>query len=773
MASSTPPPLSSFSTALVLLPPPQIQSRINPLRSANDKSFPRWTSHLTLVFPFVEPPALPTACTLLRDALSKAKLHPFHFQLDKVGKFQQWESDTVYLGPSQPTEIQRLWEAVSSPFRYSGRPLVPHLTLGQARRRDDASAFLQSKGALLLEQVIKWDVCSIVVLSKSASGGGLMEIYEEISLSSECSPPQEAIVTGMRPDTYHFGPERWTPCRLTPLRSKTITLATYNIFYDSRFPIKIRFQALLSTLLDVQPIPDVVCLQEVTDEFLRLLVADSGIRSRWPLCTHDPTSVLPNERNVVCLAQEAFRFTWEYAQLNKHKPAVILQASLHGAEPLIIAGIHLTAGLKAPKSLSKLQELDGLTQYLHQQHSSSPWVIIGDFNVPTSQAIPPSIMENFHDTWLTVRGSEHGGATYDPESNALAAESVKDDCSPQRYDRIWVRRNAGVKADSIEKFGLGRNASDHYGLIASFSLSVDAELEPMLEASNMALEVSSMHQVSHIVAGSGMIESDERLEEAVWHAGGFPTTSQRDERVCVATTLRSVLSVNTQGRSLVEVSSDSAPSTIQSQSAVRFEFVPVGSFGLGVDTQDSDVDILVVGNIPPRTFWSLTRALLNKAASNLLNIGVMEKDQPYPITVKRFVKDTSVPMMELVVGNVRVDMQYCSASKVLEWYGLEMFDALCHAMLIRTAQLGSDTYAPTHRPSFPVTCTLPAHSECLQEFACRTACIAHNLPPCIPSGPSCAEAFPCITRNIFFSAWIPRWYPPYSAPDSCRAPFSA
>ena len=630
------------------------------------------------MFPFLEPLMLPTACSLIRDALSKAKLSPFHVQLDKVGKFEQWENDTVYLGPSQTTEIQRLWEVVSSPFGYSGRPLVPHLTLGQARRRDGPSALLHCKGKLLLEQAIEWDVCSVVILRKSETEGGVMEIYEEIFLSPDYPPPQKATEEGLRPSTYRFGPEGWMSCLLPPSQPKSVTLVTYNIFSDSRFPTESRLQALLSTLFAVNPIPDVVCLQEVTDEFLRLILADSGIRSRWPLCTHDPTSVLPNERNIICLAQKAFGFTWEYVHLNKHKPAIILQVSLHEAGPLIIAGIHLTAGLKTIKSRSKLDELNALTQFLQKHHTSSSWIIIGDFNIPTSQAIPPSIMDHFHDVWLTVHGSEQGGATYDPESNALAAESVKDDRSPQRYDRVWVRRNMGAKADSIKKIGLGSDASDHYGLIASFSLGVDAEIEPLLDVSDVVLEVNN---VPHMVAArtvprivtAGTMESDERLEKAVRQSGGFPTANQRDQRTRVATTLRDVLSIKNQRPSTVE--GDFQQST-QTQSAVRLEFVPVGSFGFGVDTQGSDVDILVVGNIPPRTFWSLARALFHKSASKSLDTGMVEKDHPSSVTVKRFVKDASVPMMELVIGNVRVDMQYCSASKVLEWCGHKMFDPL-------------------------------------------------------------------------------------------------
>ncbi|KAF8517850.1 hypothetical protein JB92DRAFT_3095335 [Gautieria morchelliformis] len=658
MASSTPPVprLSSWSTALVILPPAHIQALINPLRSANDKSFPRWTSHLTFVYPFVEPPALPTACSLIREALAKANIQPFSFKLDKVGNFEQRYYDTVFLGPSQASNVHRLWDVVSSAVGYSGRPFVPHLTLGQTQSRDRSSAFLRRKGELLLEQVVEWDVYSVVILRKS-NAEGRMDICEEILLSPDDLPHRESTVAALVPDTYRFGPKKWMPCLPAPSQAKTFTLATYNVLHDARIPTGPRLNALLSTLLALQPVPDLVCLQEVTDESLRLLAADPGIRARWPWCTHDPNSVLPNERNIVCLSQEGFGFTWEYIQLHKHKPAAILHVPRRDADPFIISAVHLAAGLEASQLRAKLDELKVLLQFLKQHHLSSPWIIMGDFNVPTSEPIPPLIMDNFIDVWLTLHGSEYGGATYDPNSNVLAAETVKNNRSPQRYDRIWVRHDAGINMLVIEKFGLGGEASDHYGLTASFSLGVDPKDKPAMEA---------VHGDSHGVTRFHATISDQELDKTVRHHNGYPTTSQRDERNCVTSTLQAVLSLKVPSRSAVGVN-DSQLAATASSSVVRFEFVPVGSFGLGVDTQDSDVDVLVVGNIPPPTFWSLARALLHKSAPKPHdNTGVAEKADPSTVIVKRFVKNARVPVMELMIGNVHVDMQYCSARKLVE-----------------------------------------------------------------------------------------------------------
>lgn len=77
-------PLDSYSTAVVLIPPKHIQARIDSLRNGNDKSYPRWTAHFTLLFPFVAPNLLTEASEHLRKAVLAAKLRAFQVHLDHV-----------------------------------------------------------------------------------------------------------------------------------------------------------------------------------------------------------------------------------------------------------------------------------------------------------------------------------------------------------------------------------------------------------------------------------------------------------------------------------------------------------------------------------------------------------------------------------------------------------------------------------------------------------------------------------------------------------------
>ena len=131
--------LDSFSTALVLLPPPSIQTRINALRVANDKSYPRWTAHVTLIFPFVSGERLPGHLHSLRSAIRSAEIKPFDLCLDSVGVFRQREYETVYLGQIQTSaerssgneQVHALWRVLAQTLGYSGRGFVPHMNLGQ------------------------------------------------------------------------------------------------------------------------------------------------------------------------------------------------------------------------------------------------------------------------------------------------------------------------------------------------------------------------------------------------------------------------------------------------------------------------------------------------------------------------------------------------------------------------------------------------------------------------------------------------------------------
>ena len=174
----------------------------------------------------------------------------------------------------------------------------------------------------------------------------------------------------------------------------------------------------------------------------------------------------------------------------------------------------------------------------------------------------------------------------------------------------------GMRADNIEKFGLGSKAMIIMVVIIGCRPETWADVGAWTHA---------LRHVVPTVPRIRTVESDEQLEAAVCQADGFPT-SQIDERARVVAIIRAVLSGERQGHSVVDATSrPSEPTRTPYDPTLRS-----GSFGLVVDTQDSDIDGLVVVNIPPRTFWSLACGLLHKliSKSHDYDTGGSEKDLP-------------------------------------------------------------------------------------------------------------------------------------------------
>jgi hypothetical protein len=77
--------LNSFDTALCIIPPAHLTQDINQLRALYDKAYEKWPPHVNLIYPFVNPEALPHIVELVRSTLVKNKTEQFQFDLDKAG----------------------------------------------------------------------------------------------------------------------------------------------------------------------------------------------------------------------------------------------------------------------------------------------------------------------------------------------------------------------------------------------------------------------------------------------------------------------------------------------------------------------------------------------------------------------------------------------------------------------------------------------------------------------------------------------------------------
>jgi 2'-5' RNA ligase len=130
-----------LETALLILPPREVQVFSYPLREAydSDATESQLPAHITLLYPFITPDKIDQTLPALEQLLKECST--FELTLDKYGRFE----GTIFLEPSDPQPVLELYEHLAGAFPdfpiYGGEhgpDLHPHLTL--ARFDDPAKA---------------------------------------------------------------------------------------------------------------------------------------------------------------------------------------------------------------------------------------------------------------------------------------------------------------------------------------------------------------------------------------------------------------------------------------------------------------------------------------------------------------------------------------------------------------------------------------------------------------------------------------------------------
>ncbi|KAL3493496.1 hypothetical protein BJX62DRAFT_82097 [Aspergillus germanicus] len=603
--------------------------------------------------------------------------------------------------------------------------------------------FLLGKAALL--PVVEWNVGELVVLVRDRdrsqgrdSVGSRMNVWGQISLFEDCPINQapevgdgEAEVMVTSPAiaaskaetgiTFQFkdAEGKWLATDAALPATKPIesplTIASYNVLIDIPYPPPTeRFPNLLSNLLSPTATADILILQEVSDEFLSFLLADSQIRSLYTFTTHGPPNQedigpLASLRNVVALSK--YPFTWEWLQFeNRYQGAVILQFDTGpDKKPLVVAGIHLTCGLTDKSIWAKQSQLQTVLKHLETEHAASDWIIAGDFNITTSSYTmdlavkrksistqAASVLSSLEgmlaaaglsDTYFAGRAGGSGGdlgtldmgglyegeegATFDPSMNELAAKSAGQSlrARPQRYDRIMVRGD-GFEVSGFNMFGLPQNSavegevegalgSDHWGIRAILDLNSPKQRDS-----------SSKKQFLEISHASESLSAD-NLMSCLRKAGTFPTPEEITHRHETIAQLRAFINERDPNLSL------------DTRLTLSFPVVPAGSYGLGVWTSTSDIDLLAIGTVSPRTFFALMISKIRRASQS------PEKDSENVIRLLRKVTAASGTMLELHVRGIHIDLQYCPATRVAETWPAALslpatdptFDIPMHSLL--------------------------------------------------------------------------------------------
>ncbi|EEH09746.1 DUF455 domain-containing protein [Histoplasma capsulatum G186AR] len=510
--------------------------------------------------------------------------------------------------------------------------------------------------------------------------------------------------------TYMFSDDAgiWTPAEASSapedeeLIPSALKVSSYNVLVESMHPPATdRYPILLHTLISKTSVADVLVLQEVSDDFLAYILGQDAIRTMYPFATHGPPDQkgigpLSSLRNVVALSRS--NFTWSWLPLGtNHKGAVLLALSNvgkmddSGFVPTIIAGVHLSSGLFDYAVAARKQQLERLFHFLSATHANNPKVIAGDFNMTTSSITheeaaerklisPQSIAtlpvlesmlqySGYLDSWLVAQTGMKDmvsparlerdftqlydgeqGATFDPLENSLAAASSGSTANPRphRYDRILFGED-DLKVTAFNMFGFPikrideatgdiklQFPSDHWGIRASLELGTNGGVRGNTPVKATPLDIKKAHPNFDDPVSLKICQEDQSI---------VPSPESAEARKAAFLLLKHI----------IQDSSLSEPSNGEEIGRSKFSIVvtTVGSSGLGVWTESSDIDCLCVSSISANVFFELIIQRLR----NRIDLGVK---------IIRRVKPAFGTMLELEINGIKFDLQYCPAAAVAE-----------------------------------------------------------------------------------------------------------
>lgn len=128
----------TFSTAVVLIPPSEVQPAIQAMRQVHDRHFKRWMPHITLLYPFR--PRHEFDQLAGRFAAVCEAFEPFQVELAEMRFFQhRRDSFTFWLAPEPKEALVRLQAVLGSVVPDCDDVVrhrdgfTPHLSAGQVR----------------------------------------------------------------------------------------------------------------------------------------------------------------------------------------------------------------------------------------------------------------------------------------------------------------------------------------------------------------------------------------------------------------------------------------------------------------------------------------------------------------------------------------------------------------------------------------------------------------------------------------------------------------
>ncbi|WP_224240684.1 poly(A) polymerase [Hyalangium gracile] len=296
-----------------------------------------------------------------------------------------------------------------------------------------------------------------------------------------------------------------------------LSLASLNVLFDLYEPelldTRRRTVAAISLLRSVDA--DIIALQEVTEPFLRELLATPWVREHFFL-SEGPAATTVTPYGQVLLSRFPF-VSMSQSVFSRDKRILAGQIALQGGS-LWVATLHLTSNRDPSSGSARAAQLRTLVHWAQSLEASGPegsdLVVAGDFNFGDDAPEVQTLAEaGFVDAWTTLRPGE-AGYTYDPSRNAMAALTTSLGHS-QRFDHVLVRSPSGrLTPRKVDLFGeepiSGRPSpggdplfvSDHFGLSCTLLRDAASRAVPTrkpVQGPPRVLSVPPVHQAAVVL----------------------------------------------------------------------------------------------------------------------------------------------------------------------------------------------------------------------------------------------------------------------------------
>ncbi|CAF0817431.1 unnamed protein product [Adineta ricciae] len=274
---------------------------------------------------------------------------------------------------------------------------------------------------------------------------------------------------------------------------------TWNILFDYHHPELIftpqRYRAILHTLQSL--LPDLICLQEVTQPFLKLLLNEMWLQKNnyyiiimKDIITSEQTksygqlmlmkNFQPRALSIIPLEssnEQAAATTTTSTMQKSTKEIIVARFGLNTKVTIDIVNLHLHSNRSRNADEKRCRTLESLFTRLNTQN----YMLVGDFNFGDFDLKEQNLLEKYessvHDLWKKVYDLEQNpGFTYDPSKN-MCAEIMSRTQINRRFDRCLVHtlNNLYYSVEHLNMIGTDTiavdddsgkrvNLSDHYAL---------------------------------------------------------------------------------------------------------------------------------------------------------------------------------------------------------------------------------------------------------------------------------------------------------------------